>query len=325
MDSFWHTEIVFNLIIQNWGLWLTPAMRLFSLFGQQELYVLVLPTIYWCFDAGIAIKLTFLLVGSGYSNSMLKITFHGARPYWFDPRVKAIATESSFGMPSGHAQNAASIWGFFSIITIKKWLKVLLITLILLIGISRLYLGVHFASDIILGWFFGGFILFLFVKLEKPFLTWFERYSFLGKTIFISIISFLMLTLGTGWLAIQSQIAIPENWNALVKTIPGSVPINPYYANDIVTFSGVFWGMMVGHLWLARSMNYNPAIGTPRQKLGRLFLGFIGIIPIVYGIAAILPSGSDLLGQTIRLFKYALVSLWAAGLAPVLFKKCSFM
>jgi membrane-associated phospholipid phosphatase len=325
MENFWQVEVIVNLILQSLGTWLIPVMRFFSFFGEEQFYILLLPVIYWCFDAGIAIRLTLLLIMSGYSNAILKTAFHGARPYWFDSRVQAFASEISFGMPSGHAQNAASIWGFFTTITTNKWLKFLFIITILFIGVSRLYLGVHFASDVLVGWCIGAGILLLFVRFEKPFLQWFEPHTLLWKILFISIITILMLAFGSVWLAFQNQTTIPESWAVLAQSQPGSVAIDPFSAKYLVTFAGVFWGIMVGYLWLSTQNKYTPINGTLRQKFGRIFLGYLGVILIVFGTTILFPSSSDLIGEIVRFIKYSLAGLWMSAFAPILFKKYSFM
>jgi len=325
MDNFWHIEIIVSLLIQSWGTWLAPMMNFFSFLGEEYFYILILPALYWCFDAGLAVRLTFLLVASASSNSLLKITFHGARPYWINSSVKPFAVETSFGLPSGHAQNAASLWGYLSIIAANKWLKTACIALIFLIGFSRLYLGVHFASDVLIGWLLGGIILFLFIRFEKPFLFWFAPHSLGWKTAFMTIISLLWLALGIVWFSIQSQIPISQNWIIQNNSLPPSTAAGSYSINDFVTFIAVFWGMMVGYLWLSTRIKYNPASGSIRQKLGRFFLGLIGVILIAYGIAAFFPSGSDFIGQVSRLVRYTLASLWISAFAPVVFKKCSLI
>lgn len=86
---------------------------------------------------------------------MLKFTFHRSRPTWDDP----ILMIESFGFPSGHAMAATLLYGFLAAFGARKvqawrWRVLAVLAaglLIVLIGFSRLYLGVHYLSDVLAG------------------------------------------------------------------------------------------------------------------------------------------------------------------------------
>lgn len=89
----------------------------------------------------------------------LKLGFQRQRPFFADP----LATESTFSFPSGHASVSLAVYGTLGFIVgrhlrdRRAQLAVLAgaALLILLIGFSRLYLGVHFLSDVIAGFSLG--------------------------------------------------------------------------------------------------------------------------------------------------------------------------
>lgn len=98
------------------------------------------------------------LAGSGLFSLLGKVAFHRQRP----PGI-AVFTEASFSFPSGHATIAAAFYGFIVYClwrqAQKRNIRLNLLfggsALILAIGFSRLYLGVHFLSDVLGGYLLG--------------------------------------------------------------------------------------------------------------------------------------------------------------------------
>ncbi len=113
------------------------------------------------------------LVGGGAFTFIGKIIFHRARP------ETALYLENSFSFPSGHATISVAFYGFLAyclIRNIKKWkykVDALFTTLvvILLIGFSRLYLGVHYVSDIWGGYLAGAIWLIIAISLSEYLLS----------------------------------------------------------------------------------------------------------------------------------------------------------
>jgi PAP2 superfamily len=97
-------------------------------------------------------------------NTLLKFAFNLPRPFFLDSSIGTLAahlTAGGPGLPSGHAQNAAFVWGYMALRLQKIWIWVLAILVTLLIAFSRMYLGVHFLEDVILGLVLGGFLAFV--------------------------------------------------------------------------------------------------------------------------------------------------------------------
>ena len=95
------------------------------------------------------------VVGTEILTTGLKLGFQRERPFFPDP----LATESSYSFPSGHSSVSLAVYGTLGYIaarhlpTRRAQIAILAAaaTLVLLIGFSRLYLGVHFLSDVIAG------------------------------------------------------------------------------------------------------------------------------------------------------------------------------
>ena len=132
MDIIWPLDLNITLFVQSIGPWFIIPMKFFSALGVEEFYTLVLPLLYWCVDASLGLRIGSMLLISTNLFQFLKRFFAVPRPFWLDPRVQAHITETSFGFPSGHAQNAASIWGLAAAETKRRWFYGLAIFLILL-------------------------------------------------------------------------------------------------------------------------------------------------------------------------------------------------
>lgn len=106
-----------------------------------------------------AALLLIATVGGILLNGLLKMGFGRPRPQIFDWGVEVV----SWSFPSGHAMSAAVVYGtvayLASRLQVRHWHRVLTLAaaaiLILLIAISRLYLGVHYPSDVIAGVIIG--------------------------------------------------------------------------------------------------------------------------------------------------------------------------
>lgn len=98
------------------------------------------------------------ILGNGLLNAILKATFQRSRPEFPDPFL----VETNWSFPSGHAMGAMVIYGMLTYLlilqfkqNISKVIVLFMVALILFIGFSRLYLGVHYFSDVMAGYVVG--------------------------------------------------------------------------------------------------------------------------------------------------------------------------
>jgi undecaprenyl-diphosphatase len=94
--------------------------------------------------------------------------FDAPRPYAIDPTVIAYDHEDSAGLPSRHAVMSIVVLGWIILKHPKS--KVLAwgsAVLIVLIGFSRIYLGVHYPSQVLAGWLFGMLFLYIFYRIDN--------------------------------------------------------------------------------------------------------------------------------------------------------------
>jgi membrane-associated phospholipid phosphatase len=318
MVSLWPFEIPITLFLQNLGTWLALPMKVFTFVGTEEFFFIVMPFLFWCVDTALGTRTGMILIFSSGLNSALKLVFHGARPYWFDTRVKALSTETSFGFPSGHAQIAASVWGRLAADIRRRWVTIVSVVLIFFIGLSRIYLGVHFTSDVVGGWLVGLIVLALFIWLEKPCVSWWQKQSF-PVQIVLSVISSLLI-IAIGWLSslAGANWTMPSAWLANIDATATGNVISPTTLNDFFTAGGVWLGLLLGITCLSRAGGLRPDENYAR-RFATYLIGLLGVLVLWYGLDLIFPGGTTFVGYSLRFLRYGLVGIWIAYLAPMLF------
>ncbi len=129
--------------------------------GSHIFFMLMLTLLYWCVDRTLGARAIALFLFSTWTNSVTKNMFNQPRPYHLNPSVR-VASTGGPGLPSGHAQGMVVVWGYLAWGIKKRWFTITAIALILLVSFSRLYVGVHFPTDILGGWVLGLALLALF-------------------------------------------------------------------------------------------------------------------------------------------------------------------
>jgi len=316
MDTLVQLGIDWIIAIQSLGGWLEAPMKFFTFLGSDNFFYLVLPLIYWSIDAALGLKVGFILITSASFNSMAKLWFAGPRPYWVSEKVIPFSAESSFGVPSGHAQNAVSVWGIIASSIRKPWAWITALIIIFFVGFSRWYLGVHFIHDGVVGWFIGAVLLWCFIRLSDPVVAWFKGKNFTRQLLIAFAASLLLL--GLGWVSAMplAGYTFPEEWrdNALRA---GSLPA-PVSLEGFVSSAGTLFGLTVGVAWIASRGGYQ-ATGPVGKRAIRYVIGLVGVLFFLRGLDVIFPSGEDFIGFFFRYLRYTLVGLWISGGAPFLF------
>ena len=140
----------------------TVFMNIITQLGSAPVYIIILSFMYWCIDEKKSLRLGTMLLISAWINLVLKFALDQPRPFFtgYDPSVKMHPLgEIMGGFPSGHAQNSLVLLAIIASWSAKKWFYALAAFFCLLIGFSRLYLGVHFPTDVLGGWLIGGILL----------------------------------------------------------------------------------------------------------------------------------------------------------------------
>lgn len=319
MGNIYQLGIEIILFLQGLGEWIFAPMQFFTFLGDEEFFLLVTPILYWSLDTRIGIRTAVMLMLSSGTYNLGKWLFHTPRPYWITDRVRLFRAESSFGMPSGHSTSAVAIWGYLAASFRKTWFWVLAILVMVLIGLSRLVLAVHFPHDVLLGWTLGLVILLVYLRLEPGFSRWIGKKSTTYKLVFafLASLAFILLAL----LVVLPQVSnpLPQAWvDNAARSFLDEPPLDPFAISGQITVAGTLFGLAAGHTLLFSASGYTTR-GLWWQHTLRYLLGILGVLLIWAGLDAVFPDGSTFVPYLFRYLRYALVGFWITFLAPTIF------
>lgn len=316
MDILIQNGINWVIAVQALGGWLEAPMQFFSFLGTQDFFFLVLPLVYWSVNARLGLRVAFILIASVTVNYFGKLWHAGPRPYWVSGEVKALSSETSFGIPSGHAQNAVTVWGTLASGKEKFW-KWLSAILIFLIGFSRIYLGVHFVHDVLAGWLIGCVFLWAFTRYWDSVAVWLNAKTLAQQVLLAFIVSLAMIVLGFFSVHRLDGYVFPSEYASNALRSSDGLP-DPVSLEDIFTAAGTFFGMAAGAAWIASKGGYQ-ADGPGMKRSIRFFVGLAGVLILWRGLGLIFPHGEDFISYFLRYTRYLLVGFWIIAGAPWLF------
>jgi len=318
---FWENMSQINILFQSLGEWLYFPMRFFSFLGDEEFYLFIMPAIFWCFDSRLGFRLGMLLMLSNGINGSIKFLFHSPRPFWVSDKVVAYIHETSFGIPSGHSQHAVVMWGYLATLVKKAWIRWLLILVFVFVGLSRIYLGVHFLLDVLVGWLIGGIILFSFIYLEKKFsnqISLWKDSKKIGAAIFVSLILIILAVL---LVQVNSYWEFSPSYQENINRVFDGETINPFALDGVITASAAWLGIVIGVVLISRTIPLGKITSSYTKKIVRFIIGLIGVMILWAGLRLIFPDDIPFVSETLRFIRYFLVGFWIAAGAPFLFKK----
>lgn len=155
---------------------LDQAAKIITILGGEDFYLFAIPIIYWCFSKRIGFRLFYVFALSMFVNSYLKSAFGNPRPVGTEG-IRSVFTEtaaSGYGypndsFPSGHTQGTTTFWLYLASVAGKPLLWVPAALMIVLVSLSRMYLGLHWPMDVLGGLGVGLAIFVLAVLFERLF------------------------------------------------------------------------------------------------------------------------------------------------------------
>lgn len=161
--------------VTRWPVWLHPIMMAATIVGLPVVVVgvaLAGTIVAWKHaQSKIALALLVGVAGLGV-NTILKYGIHRIRP---DTPFALAMKIKSYSFPSGHAFGSVAVYGLLAYLALRylpsPWnglIMMALVGLITIIGLSRVYLGAHYPTDVLGGWMLGLITLALIINFIKP-------------------------------------------------------------------------------------------------------------------------------------------------------------
>ncbi len=238
-----------------------------TIFGEFWLPTLICAIAYWCIDFRAGIYL-FTLEGFNILLAhFFKMIACVYRPWVLNsnlhPSELAVPYAKGYSFPSGHsAMSSSTLGGVAFLIRKKKALCISLICFILLVGFSRLWLGVHTPQDVVCGLLTGLILIFA----VNPLIDWAEknnnRYLYLMGIVDV--------------LALIALIYIEFFNTYRIDYVSGEMLVNPQksiYTTFVVY--GYALGLLNGCFLCRRFFPFNPKKGSLKNKIIRGIIGTI--------------------------------------------------
>lgn len=267
----------------------SPALdgpfRAITALGGASALLLLVSVIHWCVDRRTGARLAILVLVSAWLNAWAKLLFDMPRPTAVSDGVQALVHASGNGFPSGHTQITVVFWGYLAALGRRSWLYALAASLMLLVPLSRVYLGVHFPVDVAGGYALGAVVLTVF-WLTAP---------RVGELI------------AHGGARVQAVLVVAAAGSMAAVTWP-----DPYAVGAAGGMLGIGAGLTVQARWIAFE-----AAGSLRRRAVRALIG----AAVLFGLSAALEwlLAGRIPDAAAALLRYAAIGAWIAAGAPWLF------
>jgi membrane-associated phospholipid phosphatase len=269
--------------------WAGPFFLYVTELGGSNIYLAIILIGFWAVKKRETIVFALLVLFSGMLNYWLKGAFSNPRPPETDWLEGASA--SGYSLPSGHAQSATTFYGWLGIKIKTWWMAIISLALIVLIGLSRVYIGVHWMGDVLLGWAVGAILILFVWRFQEPVQSYLSKYS--RDLLYLLLVVFGIVV------TILTELII-------------HVPDDNFGANG-----GLLVGLAIG-LWLeGKYVNFSTESSNNLHLALRVIIGLVLVFLLMNGLALFLPT--DI--YWLRMIRYALVAIVGAFIWPLIFER----
>lgn len=231
---------------------LDGLFQFITMFGEEAILIPLIAVIYWAFNKKMGEYIAYASLTSVLVNGAIKDIFKAKRPIG-EPGIRSLRVETATGysFPSGHTQGTASFWSAIAIYLKNNYMYAISALIIILVAISRLYLGVHYPKDVLFGAIFGILTSFITYKL-------FNKVNNKTALYFITFIIFIPALLYA-------------------------------HSADFIKGMGTFLGFALGIYVEKKYVNFSVE-GKSINKILRVVIGLAILILLKVGLKAVFPN-----------------------------------
>jgi membrane-associated phospholipid phosphatase len=314
METLQQISISLIQALQTLSPSLDGVMNFFTFLGRAEFYLILAPFIYWTLDRHLGMRALLILIFTDVIASSFKLLLHQPRPYWIGG-VQEMSQESSYGIPSSHASNSLAVGGFLAYHMRKNGLRVVIGIVVFFIGLSRLYLGVHFLHDVLFGWLIGAIVLWVAIKWSKQLAAWIRSKSLSAQIGIGFVASAAIMLLGILIRSIIAGMPDPASWSRFA-TEARSI-------TQFFTLAGAFFGSITGYALMRQHARFLPADNWTKRVVSYI-IGIVVLVLIYLGLDiafSTVAADESIFGYVLRYIRYALATFWVTFGAPWVFIK----
>ncbi|SMP46561.1 undecaprenyl-diphosphatase [Sphaerochaeta associata] len=266
-----------------------------SAVGEQTFVIAVILYIFYNYDKkkgfGLFTSVLFAVLGMG----ILKAVVRAPRPFQVLESIdgKRLETATGYSFPSGHTTTGAAFYTALALTFKKRPVSILCAVMMALVGLSRLYLGVHWPIDVFAGLLLGVTISFTVSRYLNA------LYDDKNKRIRLSL-----------WIGSLSFAA-----GAITAILLNTGTIDEVAFTDLMKVFALGGGGYLGFALENKKVNFTVEEKRSKQIV-RYVIGLVGIL-LFMGAKVIIPESLYAVGSFVR---YTLVGLWATGLYPLIGK-----
>ncbi len=294
----------------QWG----GFFQLISELGREEFYLVALPIVYWVGNKQLGRSLLYLFAITVMTNGLFKHALRGPRPFWLDTSL-GLDTEPQYGVPSAHMQMASVCYLFLAGWFKRRWLWFLAGVMAILMGLSRIYLGVHFVQDVLVAFLLALLVLLGYVVWQRRLAKGINKRIMGQRLLFMIAVPMVFAVVYT---AVRLLIGAPDlslGWAdyILLAEIEG--------IELMATGFGLALGFGVAIIFEGSRVRFR-AEGALWKRAVRYVVGMVGLLLIWGGLRVAFASIEPLWAAIpLRILRYGLAGAWVGHYARLLFVK----
>lgn len=276
MNTFLQFQIPLTLWLQSFSPMLDTIFAGINFFQSVEFFLLILPLIWWCIDKRLGASLAIIFLTSDYLVRSIKDATALPRPYQLDSRVRGLDPQTDSSFPSAAVMAHTILWGYLATQFKTRALWVWGILAVLLMALTRIYLGVHYPSDALASIVLGAFLLYL-----------------IGRTDLVG-----------------RAIASPYAWQIAFAICAPLILGLLHLTHDTAVDMGAVLGFSIGLILEADYTDFQPRT-TWLKQFAKLVVGFGIALGLRFALKALLPDE-----PLYDLARYAVLGFWLGFGAP---------